>query len=477
MWWVSFLVACVSGVADIASSDPSESEGNALTDPSDTENPAPTGPPVASGLDITKISIYQAVEIELFNEKGLSNDLQAPIIKGRDALLRIFVDPHADWEDRKIDAVVTVGDDVLTATKKVQKVSVDETLGTTINIDIPGNLLDKKAEIEVSLVESDGVFKGFDDGVVAWRSEDDGGLDVEITDALEIVIIPVKYNYDGSGRMPDTSQAQLDDIRDLFAGMYPASEVTVSVGQTLNWSRQITAFSGWDDLLWTINGMRGNANESPNTYYYGMFRPTDSFNAFCQSGCILGLSFLGLSANDPWYRASIGIGYTGDYSTETVPHEVGHAHGREHAPCGLYGQPSDPAYPHNNANLGTWGYDLVNEALIAPKDGKDVMSYCGPMWISDYTYYHLYRRIQDVGRQNRSVTHPFRAIRVTPEGEVVPGEVVQLATPTGEPVEVQMLDAVGRDLGAETGWFVPYDHLPGGVIMVPDRADLFTVRL
>ena len=48
-------------------------------------------------------------------------------------------------------------------------------------------------------------------------------------DALKIVIVPVKYDADGSGRLPDVSATQIELYRKAFHAMYPAKKVEVTV--------------------------------------------------------------------------------------------------------------------------------------------------------------------------------------------------------------------------------------------------------
>ncbi len=53
---------------------------------------------------------------------------------------------------------------------------------------------------------------------------------------------------------------------------------------------------------------------------------------------------------------------------------------------------ADPNFPHANASIGQFGLDIVTYRVWspnAPDNAKDMMSYCGPQWISDYTYQAL----------------------------------------------------------------------------------------
>ena len=97
-----------------------------------------------------------------------------------------------------------------------------------------------------------------------------------------------------------------------------------------------------------------------------------------------------------WFTA--GIMDDGSRGAATMCHEVGHSHGRLHAPCQV--QDPDPSYPYPNADIGVWAYDRRTEEFLPPTR-KDMMSYCpNPdrtlAWMSDYTYQALLDRVADV---------------------------------------------------------------------------------
>ena len=45
----------------------------------------------------------------------------------------------------------------------------------------------------------------------------------------------------------------------------------------------------------------------------------------------------------------------------------------------------DPDYPYPDGSIGVWGYDLLDGRLVDPSTA-DLMSYCDPAWISDYSF-------------------------------------------------------------------------------------------
>ena len=69
---------------------------------------------------------------------------------------------------------------------------------------------------------------------------------------------------------------------------------------------------------------------------------------------------------------------------QTIAHELGHNMSLLHAPCGGAGG-LDPFFPTTTAAIGIWGYDIDAGSLI-PATHKDLMSYCSPQWISDYSF-------------------------------------------------------------------------------------------
>jgi hypothetical protein len=74
--------------------------------------------------------------------------------------------------------------------------------------------------------------------------------------------------------------------------------------------------------------------------------------------------------------------------------ELGHlCLGNPHAPCGVANP--DPNYPlydgYPGASIGEFGFDYVTSAVPDPATTFDFMSYCGPTWVSPYTYERLLR--------------------------------------------------------------------------------------
>ena len=90
-------------------------------------------------------------------------------------------------------------------------------------------------------------------------------------------------------------------------------------------------------------------------------------------------------------RGASGVAYTPGLSSFSLPggtviaHELGHNMNLLHAPCGEPGAP-DPSFPSPTGSIGVWGYDFRDRGSVVPASHKDLMSYCDPAWISDYSF-------------------------------------------------------------------------------------------
>ena len=151
---------------------------------------------------------------------------------------------------------------------------------------------------------------------------------------------------------------------------------------------------------------------------------------------------------------------------------VGHAHGRAHAPCET--RDYDYNYPYSGGLIGTWGYNSLNQQIKNPNNTADFMGYRELNWISDYTYEALYDRIVAVSGSADTywpddVNRDWQTVFVDGDGETSLGPVIQPERPPhGFQRSVDLLDSRGDVIEVTEGRFAPYDHLPGGIMLVPE---------
>jgi hypothetical protein len=259
--------------------------------------------------------------------------------------------------------------------------------------------------------------------------------------------------------------------------MYPVASTSFSLRAPIEFAGLIGADgTGFEQLLSELVALRIDDAAGYGVYYYGLLAPAASAFDYCTGGCVGGLSFKPGALDDAW-RCSVGVGHFPDGShldaPEVMAHELGHAHGLSHAPCGT----PDPApFPHANAQIGVWGWDSASGLSMPPTAYHDVMSYCGPSWISDFNYGQIWQRMQAVSGALWVVSPSeagrapgrFRSATIDRNGGLSWGPKLELARPVfgGETRRITVRDAVGQTLAEVDGVLHELDHAPGGMLIV-----------
>jgi hypothetical protein len=199
-------------------------------------------------------------------------------------------------------------------------------------------------------------------------------LAVRSLPTLALRFVPVLQSITGETGLVDPSNA--DDFFDLTRRMYPlaAYDLDVRTVYTTSVVAQNNG-SGWGEILSELLTLR-NVTDGNVRHYYGVVHTNYS------SG-VTGLAYIPYSPSTDYL---VAMGWDNPVSlSETMAHELGHNYGRSHSPCG---SPSnvDPNYPYADASIGVYGMDVESYTVKAPDSFKDIMSYCAPQWLSDYTF-------------------------------------------------------------------------------------------
>jgi peptidase M66-like protein len=458
-----------SGAGSGTASGGSGGSGNGGSSSGSAGAPAePMGP--VDGVSLDAVLVYQAVSRPLMQNGGPVGT-SVPIVAGRDALVRVFYTASGGYNGQTVTARLTIAGTPLEVTGTLGGSSSESDPESTLNFFVAGSQMGENAGFRVDLLQPVAMTSGQNTAArYPTDASAEADLEAEAGTTLTVTLVPVQYNGDGSGRLPDTTAGQLQAYTDLFYAIYPVANVAIQVRPAIAWNGYIGAGgNGWGDLLNSMADLRQSDNAASDNYYYGIFSPASSFGNYCGGGCVLGLGFIG-APNDDYSRAAIGVGFSGDVSTETAVHEVGHNHGRPHAPCGG-ASGTDPSYPYGGASIGVWGYNLVSQQLYPPNDFVDMMSYCHPQWISDYNYEQIFDHIQfsngaaiavPQAQQNLSYTR----VMLHADGSTswLPG-LTMARPPIGEATSVTVQTQNGSEQVA--GAFYRYDHLDGGVLFVP----------
>ena len=471
-----------------------------------TPEPAPPAYLAADGVKVTRLSLYQGLERDLMSDGAVGSlGANIPTIAGRDALLRVYYATDAAYDGGIVLARVTLTDTppveagsgggmptgdaqpiekTIEVTGTLWVASSHDDLGSTLNVDIPGALLTPTSSFRVDILRARAQSTGTNAQAAYPTVGSQSFQAVSSGSKVRIVLVPVRYNSDGSGRLPDTSPEQVNIYRDVFLKMYPTPDIEIRVAEPFDWKGIAIQGSGqgWGELLNAVSGHRQASKAAFDEYYYGLFRAQETFEAFCGGSCIAGLSQLAPSPFNDTARVGIGIGFSGEGMAQTAIHEIGHEHGRGHVPCGT-NQGLDPGYPHDGGSIGGWGYDRVTKQLVKPET-KDFMSYCDPKWVSDFTYSALFTRIQAVNVASMNwvvapgtkATARYERIAILPNGKLDWLEPFELERPpVGEAETIHLEGPTGQ--ADVVGQFFPYSHLPGGVMFFPAAGRVDRVRL
>jgi hypothetical protein len=477
-----WLLACTGTIVDPgAGGGGGGDDDDDIVAPPDATPPAPDAAPVilphATGIRIRDVALYQAVKVPLVDDGTALSDRNAPIVEGAGAMIGVFVDLDADWQAREVVGELAIevapGDvRVYTVPRTIAAASESDPFESGFAFVVDGADITAHARVAVTLREAteSASYPGSSDGARFPAAETDM-LDLDAVSSngpLELVLVPFQYNADGSGRMPPVDDEAVERYRKLFLAMYPVAEVNVTVREPVPYNSSIGSGSGWSSWLDRLTAIRDNDDPPPNAYYYGIASPRSTFSAYCSGGCIIGLGWVP-GRDDEYGRASVGVTFADSLGIYTSMHEVGHTMGRSHTPCG---GPSgvDWSFPYSGGGVGVWGYDAVEQKLKSPSTYTDIMGYCNQQWISDYTYNGIHSRVSYVNQLAPAANTGglFRVGLVDAAGDVTWTRTDSIQSSVGgDQIAVALLDEDGAEIGATTGRFYGYDHLPGGMLLVP----------
>jgi len=450
-------------------------EGGASTPPvvADAGSKPDAAPPSAlfEQLSISEIAVYQTVKIDVMKDGATVDPLNAPIVTAKKGILRAWVSPKPKkaWRARVLDAELhlsnSAGEQVLIDHETIGGASDDDVLASTFDFPFDAGTLTPETRYELwvrdpKLVASGGDQLGalrFPTGTAATES-----LGVSPNPGpLKVMIVPVNYK----GWLPDTSPTQLDRYRAELLDLYPAATVELSVRAPM-----VSETLDWGEVLLQVAQTRSVDAPAVDVYYVGAFVPGATLTDYLKNGALAGLAWMSS-------MSCVILGYAGSESVTALAHELGHDMGRAHAPCGNPGG-VDQLYPYDGAALGVNGWSTSLQQLV-PESESDIMSYCQPTWVSDYTYAALDAHIRAMYAQKDAVgsvtPERFRRIWIDANGAMRDGGIVLESSPGGALTAVNVQANGGSKV--VKGFYYPLDHLPGGYVLVPADVGATEIRL
>ncbi len=422
-----------------------------------------------------ELALYQAVKIPLVSGGIWQSSRSAPVVAGKRALVRAFVDTLSGFTSRTLRGVLTLDNDgklsTINAELRPTGASADATLASTFNFDVDGSLIGPRTKLSVSLQETTCDRPVGNASDVRFPLTGMQELDAEAIGKLRVVLVPIVIG----GRTPDTSAPQVAKLRAAMLAHYPVPAVEITTRSPVSTGITVSSSGGgWSDILNLVIRTRQQDAPATDVYYYGVIAPSNSFQSFCGYGCVLGLAPQTTRVS-PSQQAGLGVGFSHETTASTMVHEMAHAHGRGHAPCAQGGsiQGVDSRFPYAGGGTGVWGWDSRNGSLKNPAQMKDVMGYCDPSWVSDYTYDALATRSTQVNAAARLFKDPhtqLTAMLLYADGTARWAGMSTEERPGGDAESATVLDQDGEILGEVEVIRLKLSHVDDELLYLPDPA-------
>jgi hypothetical protein len=407
-------------------------------------------------LSLTEVALYQAVKISLAvpdDTFGIvaATERNADVVLGRPALFRVFATPTANWQGiatARLTLVSSKGTAIFDASNDLRRVSNNLQFDSTFNFQVPGTAIDADTSWRVEVLSPASCAT-----VATSRFPNTGSVELSAreTGIVKVMIVPVQYDTDASGRLPDITDEQIERYRSLVMSMYPVTGVELTVRAPVKTTLGVDPSNGWEDLLDALRQLRQKDRAAADVHYYGVVNPAATFSTYCGKGCTAGIAYV-TKDQQPSLRVGVGLGYTGQFSAQTLAHELGHQHGRLHSPCNVEG---DPNYPYPKGKIGSWGFDSASERIIDPAAFSDIMGYCNPNWVSDFTYQGLLEHLallkSQPSIQALRVEQQWNVLLVGANGTSKWGHpIVSAEAPMGAAEVAQVFDENGKVVARPT---------------------------
>ena len=349
-----------------------------------------TGSTAGFNLRVDGVYLVQSVQ---------TYDRTVPLVRDRDALLRVFVTANqVNTAMPDVDVTLyangeAIAELTIPAPGLTTPLAPDEaTLNSSWNVILDKSLIQSNLSITATVDPGNAIAEGDESDNGFPASGTPLALDVRVVDPFQVMFVPVITK--ANGRQGNVTTANRGDYLETTARVHPIEswDATVHAAYTTSTSLALqsdNANNAWTVILGEIAALRNV--ESGTRYYYGVVNPNYS------SGTA-GVGYIGAPVALGWDKSGTRGG--------VAAHEWGHNWDRDHAPCGDAGNP-DPLYPYPGGIIGVVGYDVVNETL-KPADSPDLMGYCNNEWISDYTYLGVlnWRAAESFSRPSQDVIQP-----------------------------------------------------------------------
>ncbi len=384
-----------------AGSDDMGDDESGTGDETGSDVEPPPDSELARDIAWSSVEMNQGVVIEVVRDGSYLTPAQrnADLIAGRPTLVRGFWSLGGGFTPRELEARLTVrnggSDEVFTDVRSVSGAPDPTSLEGGFLWELPAGVIEQGSEFAFEIVETDDSLPGAAPDAGARIPTDGFEQAGTATGAhvLEVVVVPLRYNA-GGGLTPDLSQANRTILENALYDQNPISELDISYRQVVDYNGAVNSGNQLGDILGFLGQLKSQDGAAPAVYYAGLVN-IGCFVTGCGNAGTTGIAYVpGASQNSSFQRVSANVWFQPESSSGTVVHEVGHNQGLSHVFCpGGGAAGTDPAYPYNNGQLSGWGWGPKSGDIYG-SNSYDYMSYCGPSWVSDWTWEKTRARIE-----------------------------------------------------------------------------------
>jgi hypothetical protein len=343
---------------------------------------------VYTDLSVSSLEITQAVQTP-------TNSV--PLVAGRPTVLRVY--PHTNTLDPITGVSISIsatrngqslpGSPLTLGPANVVVNPARADINSSINTWLPGDWLSGNVSLQVTIDPGNSIEEKDETNNIYSTT-----LSFNTVPDLNVKVIPINHYVDTQYIGPSV----YGYIGSMLMKTYPVKAVHIYPHTNYDFDGSLVDMYGWNTLLDRIIDLHYAENAPSNQIYYGLI-PVETSSGHTWLGYGSGIQGNGEVGG----RAAIGLASSSQYNIDggvLAAHEIGHNLYRLHSPCGVRNG-IDRSYPYAGGAIGQFGLDVTDltQFRLYADTTRDLMSYCQPAWVSDYTYQGLYNYLVQYGNQ------------------------------------------------------------------------------
>ncbi|MDE2942969.1 MAG: M66 family metalloprotease [Gemmatimonadota bacterium] len=321
----------------------------------------------------------------LLTQAVQSREYPVPLVAGESALLRVFVTSVKETDEVIppvratffVDGAEAHVAEIAAGSSAIPTRVQEGELGLSANAEIPAAVIQPGLEMVVD-IDSDGTLDPSLGVVQRIPAEGRKALDVRAMPTLDLTLIPFVWTGNNDRR----AASLVDELHPAHEMLWATNDL-LPVG-ALELTKHDPVMTDSNNAFTLVREVeRIRALEGGTGHWKGLL--------YDPAGNIGGVARTPGKVSFVHPEASI------------MAHELGHNFSLGHANCRV--NDADPRYPWPNGSIGVWGYDSRDGGSLVSPDAPDLMSYCHPRWVGDYSFTNSLKfRLVDEGAPSAART-------------------------------------------------------------------------